>query len=32
MAQAKIIRIDGVYYFDAGDGNEPVETKVSPRW
>ena len=26
--QAKIIRIDGVYYFDAGDGNAPVQTKV----
>jgi hypothetical protein len=28
MAQAKIIRIDGVYFFDAGDGNDPVELKV----
>lgn len=28
MAQAKILKIDGVYYFDAGDGSDPVETKV----
>lgn len=29
MSQAKIIRnADGVYFFDAGDGSEPVETKV----
>jgi len=28
MAQAQIIRLDGVYSFDAGDGSTPVETKV----
>ncbi len=28
MPQAQIIRIDGVYYFDAGDGAPMVETKV----
>jgi len=26
--QAKIIRIDGVYYFEAGDGTPAVQTKV----
>lgn len=28
MNQAKIIKIEGVYFFDAGDGNDPVELKV----
>ena len=26
--QAKILLIDGVYYFDAGDGSAPVATKI----
>jgi hypothetical protein len=28
MSQARITRIDGVYYFDAGDGTQPVQVKV----
>ncbi len=28
MSQAQIIRIDDVYYFDAGDGSALVKTKV----
>jgi hypothetical protein len=28
MSQAKIIRIDDVYYFEAGDGTPAVQTKV----